>query len=102
MPIKEINNNGKSKIISRKTGVMTSPNNGISSKQGVHASSHSVKPVVDLGHADSTIGDNEGKTHESKESKSFEAREDSGATSRVMKKVVSDKGRGGSGMKGSY
>ena len=102
MPINEIDNNGKSKVISRKTGVLQSPNNGISSKQNVHASSHKVVGVTDLGHADSTVGDNEGKTHESKESKAFEAGEDSGTNPRPTKKVLSDRGRGGKGAPGSY
>lgn len=102
MPIKEINNNGKSKIISSKTGVLASPHNGhTGNKAGSSAPSHNTRPMVNLGHANSTVGDNEGKAHESKESKSFEKGEDM-STSKSTKKVVSDRGRGGRGMKGSY
>lgn len=94
MSINQIDNNGKSKIISSKTGVMGSANNGISSKAHASAPSHTKKALVNLGHAShpNTGRDNEGKKHESSESKSFEKGEDRSSST---KKVLSDK-KGGS------
>lgn len=51
MPIKEINRNGKSKVISHKTGVLSTPNHGQSDKAGSSAPSHSKRPIVDHGHS---------------------------------------------------
>lgn len=57
MPIKEINNHGKSKIISSQTGVFKSTNNGhTGSKAGSSAASHVKKPLVNLGHSKPTGG----------------------------------------------
>lgn len=52
MPIKEINNNGKSKIITSKTDVLDSAKHGhTGNKANSSAPSHHSKPIVDLGHA---------------------------------------------------
>lgn len=77
MSINEIDNNGKSKIISHKTGVLGSANHGISDKADQSAPSHNKRPVVDLGHA-------------------------SHSTNHTAKKVLKDQGTGGRGARGSY
>ncbi len=77
MPINQLDSNGKSKIISHKTGVMGTKGAGLSDKAGSSAPSHSKAPIVNLGHA-------------------------SYANTGMTKKVVSDRGTGGKGAKGSY
>lgn len=52
MPINQIDNNGKSKIISHKTGVLNAPKNGhTGNKANVSAPSHSKRPMINHGHA---------------------------------------------------
>lgn len=77
MAINELDSNGKSKVISHKTGVLGTRGAGLSDKAGVSAPSHSTRPIVNLGHA-------------------------SHANTGTAKKVVSDRGTGGKGAKGSY
>lgn len=78
MPIKEINNNGKSKIIASHTGVLNAPKNGhTGNKADSSAPSHNKRPIVDLGHSRQ-------------------------GTDVPVKKVLKDQGTGGSGARGSY